>query len=157
MIFWYEDSSCGVHKDMRSHTGSVYSLGKECIVEESTKQKVNTRSSTEAELVAVDDKISKIIWTKGSIGEQGFKNSSNILYEDNKSTVQLQNNGEESSGQQTRYFDIKCFCRTDIIKRKKIEVKFYPSDEMTANNCMTKPLTGDKLLKHRNNIMNWQH
>ena len=49
----------GVHKDMTSHTGSVYTLGKGCIVGESTKRKVNIRSSIEAELVAVDDKITK--------------------------------------------------------------------------------------------------
>ena len=47
---------------MRSHTGLMYTLGKGGIVGESTKQKVNTRNSTEAELVAVDDEISKIIW-----------------------------------------------------------------------------------------------
>ena len=46
---------------MKSHTGLTYTLGKECIIGESTKQKVHTRSSTKAKLVAVDDKISKII------------------------------------------------------------------------------------------------
>ena len=59
---WYIDSSFGVHKDMRSHTGSVFTLGKGCVISDSTKQKVNARSSTEAELIAVDDKIAKVIW-----------------------------------------------------------------------------------------------
>ena len=48
IISWYVDSSFGVHKDMKSHTGSIYTLGKGCIMAESTKQKVNTRSSKEA-------------------------------------------------------------------------------------------------------------
>ena len=39
------------------------SLGKGFISRVSIKQKVNTRSSTEAELVAIDDVVSKIIWT----------------------------------------------------------------------------------------------
>ena len=33
------------------------------IVADSTKQKVNARSSTESELIGVDDRISNILWT----------------------------------------------------------------------------------------------
>ena len=80
-----------------SHTGLIYTLGKGCIGGESPKKKVNARSSTEAELLVVDDKISKIIWMKRFIEEQGFKNASNILYQDNKNAIQLQKNSKESS------------------------------------------------------------
>ena len=50
-----------MHRGKRSHTDLIFTLGKGCIIGESTKQKVNTRSSMAAELVAVVDKISKII------------------------------------------------------------------------------------------------
>ena len=57
------DSSFGTHKGLSSHTGAIMTLGKGSIIAESTKQKVNARSSTEAELVAMyDNKISKIVW-----------------------------------------------------------------------------------------------
>ena len=46
---WYVDASFGTHKDMKSHTGLAFTLGKVAIWKESTKQKVNARSSTEAE------------------------------------------------------------------------------------------------------------
>ena len=101
----------------------------------------------------VDDRVSKIIWMKRFIEEQGFKNTSNILYQDNQSTIRLENNGKESSGKRTRHFDIKYFYITDLIKRKELEVKFCPSDDMTAD-YLTKPLTGERFLKHRNRIMN---
>jgi hypothetical protein len=39
----------------------------------STKQKVNTRSSAEAELVSVNDIISKVMWTKAFLEGQGYK------------------------------------------------------------------------------------
>ena len=58
-IQWYVDAAFAVHKDFRSHTGAVMSLGKGIISSVSIKQKVNTRSSTEAELVAIDDVVSK--------------------------------------------------------------------------------------------------
>eukprot|EP00957_Ditylum_brightwellii_P208569 15358077-Ditylum_brightwellii.AAC.1 len=48
-------------------------MGKSGVICESTKQKVNSQKSTEAELVAVDNKIVKIMWTKQFIEHQGFK------------------------------------------------------------------------------------
>ena len=36
------------------------------------KQKINTQSSTEAEIVALDDLMDKIVWTKLFIEAQGY-------------------------------------------------------------------------------------
>ena len=47
---WWVDASFSVHTDMKSHTGGALSLGKGVIFGTSTRQKINTRSSTEAEL-----------------------------------------------------------------------------------------------------------
>ena len=63
-LYWHLDAAFAVHPDMKSHTGATFSLGRGGVDNSSTKQKVNTRSSTEAELVGVDDKISKVVWTK---------------------------------------------------------------------------------------------
>jgi hypothetical protein len=46
-------------------------LGGGAIISSSTKQEVNTQSSTEAELVAIDDIISKEVWTKLFLQAQG--------------------------------------------------------------------------------------
>ena len=95
---------------------------------DSTTQKVNARSLTEAKLIAVDDKIAKIIWIRRFIESQGFKIYTNVVHQDNKSTIRLENNGEYSSGKRTRHFDIKYFYITDLIERKEVEVQFCPSD-----------------------------
>jgi hypothetical protein len=44
------------------------------------KQKVNTQSSTKAELVGFDDIILKILWSKLFIEVQGFETKANIVY-----------------------------------------------------------------------------
>ena len=49
-ISWYIDSSFGVHRDMKSHTGLIHFLGKGCIIGKSTKQNVNTWSSTDEKI-----------------------------------------------------------------------------------------------------------
>ena len=79
-LYWYIDAAFAVHPDMKSHTGSTFTLGKGAISSSSTKQKVNSRSTTEAELIGVDDKIAKVIWTKKFIEEQGFEVKLNIIY-----------------------------------------------------------------------------
>jgi hypothetical protein len=150
---WYVDAAFAVHGDMRSHTGSTFSLGKGMIVSDSTKQKVNSRSSTEAELIGVDDRISKILWTKRFIEHQGFHVKLNIIYQDNTSTMKLENNGKASSGKRTRHFDIKYFYVTDLIGRDEVQVIYCPTDDMIAD-YMTKALTGSKFHYFRDLVMN---
>ena len=63
MLKWWIDGSFAVHNDMRGHTGVTMSMGAGMIYSTSTKQKLNTRSSTEAELVAVNDVMLQVLWT----------------------------------------------------------------------------------------------
>lgn len=60
----YVDASYGVHNDCRSHTGVVLTIGNGPILVKSVKQKINSKSSTEAELIALSDAIGDIIWAR---------------------------------------------------------------------------------------------
>jgi hypothetical protein len=60
-------------------------------------------NGAEAELNGVDDKISKVLWTKKFINCQGYEVKSNVIYLiDNTSTINLAENGKSSSGKGTR-------------------------------------------------------
>ena len=63
VIKWWVDGVFATHPDIRSHTSGILSLGIGTIYGASTWQKLNTRSSTEAELVGVDDCMPQILWT----------------------------------------------------------------------------------------------
>ena len=97
-IKWWVDASYGVHPNCRGHTGGTASIGKGHYYSTSTKQKLNTRSSTESELVAVDDLMPMILWTRLFMEAQGYKVEDNIIFQDNKSTLLLAENGKASSG-----------------------------------------------------------
>lgn len=56
------DGAFALHPDMKSHTGRVMSLRGGAVYTASTQQKLNMKSSTEVELVAVDDVMPQIIW-----------------------------------------------------------------------------------------------
>jgi hypothetical protein len=64
IIKWWVDASYAVHPDMKSHTGGTMSMGKGSIYSASKTQRLNTKSSTEAELVGVDDVSAQILWTR---------------------------------------------------------------------------------------------
>jgi Reverse transcriptase (RNA-dependent DNA polymerase) len=66
------DASYAVHPDMKSHTGGVISLGIGGIACKSTKQKLNTKSSTEAELVGASDYLPNTLWVKMFLEAQGY-------------------------------------------------------------------------------------
>ena len=72
------------------------SQGNGSIISDSTKQKVNSRSSTEAELIGADAEISEMPRTKRFIEHQGINIALNILCQDNASTIKLAENGEAS-------------------------------------------------------------
>jgi hypothetical protein len=72
VVKWLIDASFAVHADMRSHTGGCGSLGKEMFSTTSSKQKMNTHSSTKAELVGVNDMIAKVLWTLYFLKAQGY-------------------------------------------------------------------------------------
>ena len=71
LIKCYIDASYEVHPDMRIHTGGSLSLVKEVIYGTSARQKINTKISTEAELVGMSDVMSQVLWTQYFMEDQG--------------------------------------------------------------------------------------
>ena len=92
MIKWWINGSFGVLEDMHSHTGGIMSLGKGAIYGKSSKQKLNIRRSTKAELVGVDDCTPQLMWTKYFLQSQGYNVTENAIYQDNQSTMLLTKN-----------------------------------------------------------------
>ena len=88
-INWYIDAAFGVHNDTKSHTGACMTLGEGMISAFSNKQKVNSRSSKEAKLIAVDNKVTKVMWTEQFIKHKGFIVNLNVIGQDNMSSLRL--------------------------------------------------------------------
>ena len=118
----------------------------------SRKQKLNTRSSTEAELVGADDVSTPILWTKYFLEAQSVVIDENILHQDNKSTILLLENGKRSSSQRTRAINIRYFFLTDQIEKGNLTVRYCPTLEMYGD-FFTKPLQGKLFKDHADWIM----
>ena len=72
----------------------------------STKQKLKTQSSTESELVGVDNMMPIVVWSHYFLMAQGYRVTQNLLLQDNKSSMLLEKNGRASSGKRTWHINI---------------------------------------------------
>jgi hypothetical protein len=109
-------------------------------------QKLNTKSSTEAELVGIDDVLPQALWTKYDMEAQVY-GLSTILNQDNQSTIKLSKHGKASSGKGTRHINIRY-----PIARKEVAIQYCPTKQIVAD-YFTKPLQGELFYKFRDQIM----
>ena len=152
MLKWWIDGSHGVHPTLRGHTGGGLSMGRGFPISASSKQKLNTRSSTETEIVAVDDLMPAILWTRLFLESQGYDVTENIIYQDNKAAILLEKNGKASSGKRTKHINMRYFFVTDRIVKRDVSVQWCPTGDMTGD-FLTKPLQGALFRRFRDMIM----
>jgi hypothetical protein len=129
------------------------SMGQGSIYSTSTKQKLVTRSSTEAEIVGVHDVMPQMIWTAHFLTGQGININESILYQDNTSSILLEKNGRGSSTKRSRHMNIRYFFVKDQVDSKRVKIEHCPTAEMLAD-FFTKPLQGAAFRKLRDHIMN---
>jgi hypothetical protein len=106
MLMWYVNASFVMHPNMCGHTGGGMTMGRGFPISVSTKQKLNTKRSTESELVGHDDMMPIILWTCYFLLSQGYGVIENLLLQDNKSSILLERNGKVSSGKRMRHINI---------------------------------------------------
>jgi hypothetical protein len=113
MLTWYVDTLLAVYPNMHGRTGGDMIMGRGYPISVSTKQKLNTKSLTESELVGVDNMMPIILWTCYFLLSQGYGVIKNLLLQDNKSSILLERNGKASSRKRTRHINIHYFFITD--------------------------------------------
>ncbi len=145
VVKWWVDASFAVHHDMKSHAGGTMTLGKGMPYSTSVRQKLNTKSSTEAELVGVNDVLPQVLWTRYFLEAQGYNILESVIYQDNQSAILLEKNGRSSSSKRTRHINVCYFFVTDRVAANEVKIKYCPTEDMIAD-FFTKPLQGGRSL-----------
>jgi hypothetical protein len=134
----YVDAAYGVHADGKSHTGSCVVTGSvHC---KSAKQSIVTKSSTEAELVALSDSANQGLYLRNFLGDQGYDMAPVVLYQDNMSTMGLVGRGR-SGAEKTRHILIRYYWVSEQVENGTAIVEHKGTKDMYAN-LLTKPLQG---------------
>lgn len=152
----YIDAAYGVHtKTGKSHTGCVIVLGEAGpVFVKSTKQKIVTKSSTEAELVGMSDCASQAIHVRNFVMNQGYETGPAILYQDNLSCMALMKRGGPGS-ERSRHINIRHFWVKERVEGGEAAVEHLRSEAMCAN-ILTKPVQGGQFVRERSALTNWE-
>ena len=120
----------------------------------STKQKLNTKSSTESEVVSVSDCLPSNIWTENFWTHQGNDLNENTLYQDYTSAIKLECNGWDSCGQKSQHIDIRYLWVKDCLKDEKNKLEYCHMEQILAD-FFRKPLQGNLFKKFRRVVIGW--
>jgi len=104
-------------------------------------------------LVAIDDAKGQVLWMCHILAEQGQYVPMTTIYQDNKSTILLAENGRASSSKRTRHLNVQYYFVTDQIKKGYVKVAFCPMADMLADFFM-KPLQGALFARMQDQILN---
>jgi hypothetical protein len=140
---------------MRSQTGGVTTFGQGGLICRASKQKINTKSSTEAELVGASDYMSNTVWVHNFMAAQGYPLTSSFFEQDNESAIKLAHNGRASAGQRSRHINIRHFWIKDRLAQDHITMRHCATVSMLAD-FLTKPLQGSLFRKFRDVILGYQ-
>lgn len=149
----YVDASYGVHHDFKSQTGSVISVGGGPVHVSASKQKLNSKSSTESELIGLSDSLSQVLWIRDFLIDQGYDLGPAIVKQDNQSTMIMANKGISTS-ERTRHIGIRYFWVKDRIESNEISLEYLETENMIAD-ILTKPLQGSHFRRMRGLLLNW--
>jgi hypothetical protein len=83
---------------------------------------------------------------------QGYDIKDNVLFQDNNSSILLENNGEASSSKRTKHINIRYFFITDRVSKEEFSAVWCPTGDMIGDYA-TKPLRGALFRKFRDQIM----
>ena len=89
---WSVDAAYSVCDDCKGHTGGSFILGKGSLHIVSCKQRINSKSSTEAELIAVDECIQHILRIRYfCMLKQGYNEANTVtILQDNQVAILLE-------------------------------------------------------------------
>ena len=98
-----------VHNDMHGHSGGKATIGKGSFYLLFVHQRLNTKSSTETELVAADNILPQLLWLRNFMTARSYKINAVTLFQDNISTMSLEqgeiNREVNHSTEKTKYMD----------------------------------------------------
>ena len=143
-----------VHPKLMIHTGGGISFGCRPVYCKSSKQKLNTKSSTEAEVVGVSDYLLFSIWICLFMAAQGYDIKNNILFQDNQSAIKMEKNGKTSCTGNSRHINIQYFFVKDQVDSNNMSIAYCSTEHMLAD-FFTKYLQGSLFVEFCEVIVGW--
>jgi hypothetical protein len=154
LLQYWIDASYGTHPDSCGHGGILVILGEDNapVLAVSKKQKLNSRSSCESELIELDIGLNHLLWFSILLEFLGYPQYPVSMYQDNKSTIHICENGDMAPNKLKHMASRTNFIYSKI-KSDVIKLVYCPTLNMLAD-LLTKPLKGGHFKTLSNIVMN---
>jgi hypothetical protein len=137
------DASYATHADGRGHSGYVCSIGGNTIFARSIKQKVVTKSSTEAELLALNLAADHVLYLREFLKELGHAQPGpTVIKQDNRSAMVMAKKGEIGS-KRTKHFTVRHYFIKEHLESGELTLAYEPGETISADG-LTKLITGPR-------------
>ena len=142
--------------EVNGHYGYLLSLGGEnnaCIVSKSARLRTVHRSSTEAEITAVNEVTSEVLWGIDMLDGLGHPQDPVCLKEDNEACISMMQRDPRNFQTKSKHVRIKWAFYRQQFKLKQLYLEHCRTTDMRAD-ILTKPLTGAPFVKHIGGMFN---
>jgi hypothetical protein len=146
-VMSFVDASFATHADGKGQSGCMVFLGNTLVHEACRKQKIVTRDSTEAELVALSDYleegalVEELLMGVGRLMGVDLIDTPFVLLQDNKSTITMVETG--SGKHRTKYMTVRQAYVTERLGTHELTIAYIHTSKMVAD-LLTKPLQGER-------------
>ena len=115
----------------RSTSGYVFQINGSTVSWSSKRQSCVTRSSTEAEYVALSHATQEVVWLRRLLNDIGEKQDQpSVMNEDNQGAIELSKNPRFHN--RTKHIDVAYHFTREKVNDKSIDVKYCSTDQMLA-------------------------
>ena len=143
----YVDSSYNIAADGSSHYGYLLTVGHSLVGSKGGRIKTVVRSSTEAEIVGVNEVTSEILWARDVLIELGFPQDEIQIAEDNNSCITMLQTEPRNFQTNSRHVRVKWAFFRQEAEKQLLKLVFCPTEKMRAD-ILTKPLRGNVFRGH---------
>ena len=147
----FADAAFNITPNGRSHYGYFVRLGNSLIESKGGRIKSVVRSSTEAEISAVNELISDLLWCRDVLEELGYPQQRINIYEDNQSCITMLQQEPRSFHTKSRHVRVKWAFFREEYKKGTVKLRYRPTKDMLAD-ILTKPLGGKLHTLHASRI-----
>lgn len=146
----YVDAAYSVHPDLKGQSGIAIRLGNNTVYTSSKKQKLTAQSSTESEILAMNDCVNEILNTKELLSELGKDVGAGNMYEDNMSAIAAVRRVGPTA--KLKHMRLRENHLKENLQNGTIALTHCPTTRMLAD-LLTKPVQGSQFTFLRDRLM----
>ena len=152
----YVDASYNITPEGTSHYGFILTVGHSLIGLKGGRIKAVVRSSTEAEIVGVNEVTSEILWARDVLIELGFPQDQVTIAENNNSCITMLQSEPRNFQTNSRHVRGKWAFFRQEHEKDLLKLVYCPTEVMRAD-LLTKPLRGKVFRDHDSAIRDGEH